>query len=108
MKHEDQDTVTALSACLVSEFAPERVVLFGSRAAGVARADSDFDLLVVARTVDPLHRRLFRARWSTRNVPVGRDILVVTPEEFAQFAAWPSSVVHEAVANGEVVYVRAA
>jgi len=108
MTDAESQTAHALSDRLVVEFAPELVLLFGSRATGNARADSDFDLLVVAKTELPLHQRLFRARWSTRDVPVARDIVVVTPEEFKEYSAWPSSVVHQAAVAGEVLYERAA
>lgn len=33
---------------IVSEIQPEQIILFGSRARGDARADSDYDVLVVA------------------------------------------------------------
>ncbi len=36
---------------------PEHVVLFGSRARGEARSDSDFDLLVIAESNEPRYRR---------------------------------------------------
>ncbi len=36
---------------------PERVILFGSQARGEARPDSDFDLLVIAKSDEPRYRR---------------------------------------------------
>lgn len=36
-----------LTQRIVREFDPDKVLLFGSRAAGTARADSDVDLLVI-------------------------------------------------------------
>lgn len=98
----------ALVADLVAAFAPLRVLWFGSRAVALPRSDSDFDILVVAQTDLPLHRRLSRARYSTRHSGVARDIIVVTPEEFQELAAWPSSVVADAAATGLVMYERAA
>ena len=41
------DRIQSLSNRIVREFKPQRIVLFGSHAYGVPRADSDVDLLVV-------------------------------------------------------------
>ena len=43
----DDPLVRAVVEQVVAEAAPLRVVLFGSRATGTARPDSDIDLLVV-------------------------------------------------------------
>ncbi|MBM4344369.1 MAG: nucleotidyltransferase domain-containing protein [Deltaproteobacteria bacterium] len=89
---------------LVAEFAALRVVWFGSRALGQGHPGSDFDLLVVADTEAPLHERLFRAQWATRDVPVARDVVVVTPAECAAYGAWRSGVVGEALSQGLVLH----
>ena len=36
---------------------PDRIVLFGSRARGQARPESDFDLLIIKESDQPRHRR---------------------------------------------------
>jgi predicted nucleotidyltransferase len=38
---------------LISRFTPRRILLYGSRATGTARPDSDYDLLIVWRDEDP-------------------------------------------------------
>jgi uncharacterized protein len=59
------------------------VVLFGSRARGDARADSDYDLLVVA---DGLPRepvsRLREVRMALRGCTIAINTVAKTPEEF--------------------------
>ncbi len=42
--------VANLVRCIVEEFHPERVILFGSHAAGTDHEESDVDLLVVMNT----------------------------------------------------------
>lgn len=54
----------------------EQIVLFGSRAAGVARADSDFDLLCVVREKDSITRE-------DRRVTPGIDLVWVSLERLA-------------------------
>ncbi|MFN0010456.1 MAG: nucleotidyltransferase domain-containing protein [Phycisphaerales bacterium] len=88
------------------ELAPRRVTLFGSRATGVARPDSDVDLLIeMETTLCPAERmrgvsRLFPARrWSL-------DALVFTPEELALARRSPGSVVARMEREGRVLYAR--
>lgn len=100
----DLETAQAITDQLVAEFAPQRVVWFGSRANGAGRADSDFDLLVVADTTDAFGKRHFRANWATRHIAVAKDIMVVTPTEHRKFGQWRSSVVASAEATGRVLY----
>ena len=48
--------IRALSRRIATQFNPDRIILFGSRARGRAHADSDVDLLV--RTPQEIRRRL--------------------------------------------------
>lgn len=60
----------------------DRIVLYGSRATGDARSDSDFDLLVVYR--DGLSRREARRRFrdALGDLRPLADLRVVTREQF--------------------------
>lgn len=79
------------------------VVLFGSRARGQARADSDADLLVVMPLPDdrPLMGRL--ADLYTELAPRGIDLLVYTPAQLEEMKQ-TSSLVREALATGVVLH----
>ena len=46
--------IRALSRRIATQFNPDRIILFGSRARGRAHADSDVDLLVVVRCNGPV------------------------------------------------------
>lgn len=65
---------------IVRGFRPERIVLFGSHAAGTADAGSDVDLLVVMDTSATLLKQATAIYQSLdHDVPV--DILVRTPDQ---------------------------
>lgn len=81
----------------------ELVTLFGSRATGRARDDSDVDLLVVSeafRGLSFLRRApLVRREWGLRYAV---DILCYTPAKFRELQS-QVSIVREAIAEGIAV-----
>src|SRR5689334_16347646 len=76
---------------------PERVILFGSRARGDARSDSDFDLLVIAESNEPRYRRSAPLYAALADVPVEADVLVYTPAEVEEWRTVPQAFVTTAV-----------
>jgi predicted nucleotidyltransferase len=85
---------------------PDRIILFGSRAAGHGAADSDFDLLVIKRTdLGPIDRRIAVERLLVdRGVPLG--LLVYTPSELRTLYAAGSPFIEEVFRTGRVVFMR--
>lgn len=55
---------------------PQKIILFGSRARGDARPDSDYDLLVIEPSNLPRYRRAARYRRALIGLAPGKDILV--------------------------------
>ena len=88
------------------KFGAEKVILFGSYAQGTATADSDIDLLVVARTNLPVGSRYRAVRRLLGDFPAGFDIIVETPEEFAQWRTVVNHIVYFADRYGKVLYER--
>ena len=99
------DAVTAALAGV--EPRPGRVLLFGSRARGDARPDSDLDLLVVMRqaTLTPQERqqalRLLRAALRPLPLTVGVDLVVVGEENAQRLAGSRWHVVARALREGK-------
>jgi predicted nucleotidyltransferase len=87
---------------------PDRIVLFGSRARGQARPDSDFDLLIIKESDQPRHRRAAPLYTKLRDLPVEVEIVVYTPEEVADWSQVPEAFVTTALREGKVLYERAA
>ncbi len=93
------------------EPAPLRLVLFGSRARGDARPDSDIDLLVVMpqARLTPQERQLalraLRAALRPLALPVGVDLVVVGQEDARQLAGSRWHVVARALREGKELAV---
>jgi hypothetical protein len=64
-------------------FAPEFIILFGSRARGSELKESDFDILVVSKKFEGVHflERIFML-YQLWDYDYDLDILGYTPEEF--------------------------
>jgi predicted nucleotidyltransferase len=93
---------------LVREFAPERVVLFGSYAYGEPNEHSDIDLLIVK----PLHRApveeavAIRRAWREtrrRGRPLPFDLVVESPERHRERLAAGAGFYDEINARGLVL-----
>ena len=91
---------------LVRSFNPLKIILFGSRARGNARPDSDVDLLVVMpdgtdrrATAVAMYRRL-------ADVPFAKDVIVTTPRDIERRFDDVSSVLLPAMEQGMVLHER--
>ena len=85
---------------------PQKVVLFGSRARGDARSNSDYDLLVIESSSQPRYKRAAKYRRALTGVYPAKDILVWTPEEVAEWRNVPNAFVTTALSEGIVLYER--
>ena len=86
---------------------PARIVLFGSRARGDARPDSDYDVLVVLDSIGYRREERIRIRDSFADLPVSADVLVATIDEIdGRIPGRPTGAVFWAAQDGRVIYER--
>jgi uncharacterized protein len=90
---------------IVKAARPERVVLFGSRARGDHRADSDLDLAVIVDTPEDevLRRVPYQA---LRGVGMEVSLIVVSRKKYDLHRPWVNSVFHSIDREGIVLYDR--
>jgi len=92
-------------ARLAAALDPREIWLFGSRADGRARPDSDFDLLLVAKSDGGFGSTDHaRARAPLRDLGVACDIVPCSAEDFEEERKYPHSFVGEIVERGRRVY----
>ncbi|MHC4443780.1 MAG: nucleotidyltransferase domain-containing protein [Planctomycetota bacterium] len=82
----------------------ESVVLFGSHARGNAGEDSDVDLLIIAESDQPRHKRSCELYKNIRPYPFPMDLIVYTPGEIEKAKKSPVSFVSRILQEGKVVY----
>jgi predicted nucleotidyltransferase len=91
---------------IVRDYAPEKIILFGSAAAGNARPDSDVDLLIVKRTSAPYFDRVLKVRRALAHERT-IDIIVLTPAELEEAVRDNRYLVtQEILPKGVVLYER--
>ncbi len=96
---------------IVAEVDPDQVILFGSRARGDAREDSDVDLVVVEYA--PFGKGRSRRREAVRlwralsGLGVAKDILVYSRDEVEYWRNSLNHVLARALREGRVLYERA-
>jgi uncharacterized protein len=97
-----------LLASVVAYFNPVQVILFGSRARGDARLDSDYDLLIILDDEAPAEKWRWQAPYEARRGFHGAvDILRCRRSAYEARRDVIGSLAHTAHEEGAVVYERA-
>lgn len=104
MLQVDDKLLAEMTRRIVQTIHPKKVVLFGSRARGDARPNSDYDFLVIQETTEPPHKRSGRLYTVLAEFPAEVEVLVYTPEEVDDWGAVPQAFVTTALREGEVLY----
>ncbi len=108
-----QDENTALAHVLqklVDAFDPYAVWLFGSRALGKSRSDSDFDLLLVSKPLDNFGFANFgsadyeKVIEPLRGLGVGCDVIPCSYVDFEEASSIKTSLIAQVITNGKKLY----
>jgi uncharacterized protein len=102
----DAEITEELAHRIIEAVDPLKIILFGSRARGDARPDSDFDILVIQESSKPRHRRSALLYTVLADLPMEVEIMVYTPQEVLQWSAVPEAFITTAVREGQVLYER--
>jgi predicted nucleotidyltransferase len=99
------EAIRSLSNRIAAEFAPERIILFGSYAYGTASEDSDVDLLVIL----PFEGKGFRKSLEILNTidpPFPVDLIARQPDDTDRRYLQGDPLIREALDRGSVLYER--
>ncbi len=100
-----QDELQRIIEVIKTEYRPEKIVLFGSLAAGDVHEWSDIDLLIVKETPKrPIERTLELFRLIRPKV--GVDLFIYTPEEYEILLKEKFSFLMSILKTGKTVYEK--
>ena len=101
-----QQEIDTITQQLVTQYQPEKIILFGSAARGDMRKDSDLDFFIVKETEK---RHIDRApevykilRTIGRNYPI--DVLVYTPGELQKRVELGDFFIKDILEEGKVLH----
>ncbi len=104
--HSTRKVIQTMVQKLITDYSPQKMILFGSHAYGSPGPDSDIDLLIVKETSER-----FIDRWVTvqriltglhPSIPV--ETLVLTPQEINARLAVGDQFIEEIIEKGEILY----
>lgn len=91
---------------IAERFHPSRIILFGSQVRGDTNESSDVDLMVVLNHIPNKHRTTVEILDSLRDIPVSKDIIVVTPGEIEREGDVAGTITYEALQEGKIMYEK--
>jgi len=104
MEPIDNTFVKSIVQRIAEAIKPERIILFGSRADGSPKHDSDIDLVIIYS--GPLSKR--QVKLQIREIfpypDFSLDVFVLTPEEFENHTKIANTLAREVAVNGVVCY----
>lgn len=101
---ETEKLIQEVTRRLVAAAPGAKVILFGSRARGDDRPDSDLDLLVIEPgAVQKPRAETARLRRELRGLGVGLDVLVVSTRQAEEWGRLDGSLLHDALSEGRVL-----
>ncbi len=106
---EVSSTIQEMVEKIVAEYAPEKIILFGSYAYGTPREDSDIDLFIIKETSEKFLDRCIEVRRilsdPKRITPL--EVFVLTPEEVRDRLRRGDQFIKEIVERGRVLHAAA-
>lgn len=100
----DDALIQEITRRIVEGVNPRRIILFGSRARGDARPDSDIDLFVEMDSPESPIERHTRVRLLLRGLRASMDLIVMTPDEVAVRRNSRVSMVPRIEREGKILY----
>lgn len=98
-----QKNIKAITDKIVSEFHPEKIILFGSHAWGKPGPDSDVDLLIIKKT-DDTRRTAREIDGALFPRPFALDLIVYDPEQIGTRQEAGDAWLNDILVKGKILY----
>ena len=105
-ERKNEQPLTAIRDRILHVGNPDKIVLFGSRARGDAKPESDYDILVIEPSDVPRYKRSAKYRKALVGVVPSKDLVVWTPEEIHDWSEVPNAFITAALREGIVLHEK--
>ena len=92
---------------LVSQFHPDKIILFGSQARETGDDRSDLDIVVICPLQGKRRSLMVAMDRALKGMGIARDIIVLTPDEFERDRYIPGTIARPVWLEGKILYERA-
>lgn len=103
----DESLTAEIVSRILTVAKPDRIILFGSAAAGRMNEDSDIDLLVVDSAPANTRRESVRIRSAVGDVGYPVDVIVISTERFEATKHLIGGIAYPAHKYGKILYAAA-
>ncbi len=104
MSFESDKMLSEILSRLKTEFNPTKAYLFGSRAAGTHRPNSDYDIVLVVKSTDSTRiQNMAKCQKLLWDLDANVDVFVYPEDEFNQLKDDFSSIPEVAVQTGQEI-----
>lgn len=98
-----QEEIKKITAQVIKNYQPEKIILFGSAARGDLNKDSDVDMLIIKETSEPRIDRIKKVLFSVDyNLPF--EPLIYTQRELEERKKLDDSFILEILTQGKILY----
>lgn len=85
---------------------PDKIILFGSHARGMAGRESDVDLLVIMPIEGSKRKKTVQIYHLLAGMGIPKDVIVATPQEVNKYRDVVGTIYRSALQEGKIVYER--
>ena len=97
--HALPDSIKSLVQRMIHDFNPDEIILFGSRARGNHRVNSDFDIAVKAASIQP-------SVWARLQIDLQEEPITLYQVDLVDLAQMNDDYKNRISLEGKVLYVR--
>lgn len=105
---KENPEIKLITDCIVREYQPDKIILFGSWARGNADKESDIDLLIISDHEKdlPRYKRGLDIRLLLSQFSSPKDILFYTHDDVNRWRNVPQTFINTVLTEGRVLYER--
>ncbi len=98
--------IKEISKIISENYMPDKIILFGSYAKGLANENSDIDLLIIKDSPLPRYKRSSEIYKYFRRILLDIEIIVYTPKEIDKWQGVEQAFITNIISEGKVLYEK--